>query len=129
MAIVQKENSDRWAYDISTHIISKGETYDIDAINQSIENILTTVIGERIFNISFGSNLILRVFETASVKMGESLLDDISKTIQLWDDRIKVIDSEMRLNISQDTNSAIIEIPYRVKTTGLKSVFKKKIIN
>lgn len=129
MALNQKENSDRWAYDISNNVVSKGEIYDVDVINQSIENILMTLVGERIFNINYGSNLMLRVFDTASVKMGEDILNDIVKTIQQWEDRVKIIEGEMKMNIDPDTNSAVIEIPYRIRNTGLKSVFKKKIIN
>jgi phage baseplate assembly protein W len=127
--ILNSQNSDRWAYDISRNVVSKGEIYDVAVINQSIENILTTIPGERIFNLSFGSSLMLRVFEIASKKNGEELLNDVVKTIQFWDNRIKIIESEMRLVIDEDNNSALIEIPYRIKTSGLKGVFQKKIIN
>ena len=123
------ENSDRWAYDISKNVISKGEIYSVDVINQSIENILMTYVGERIFNLKFGSNLMLRVFEIASARMGDDLLNDTAKAIQRWDSRIQVIESDMKLTIDVDTHTALIEIPYRVKSTGLTSIFKKKIIN
>ena len=126
---VQRENSDRWAYDISQNVVSKGETYDVDVINQSIENILMTFVGERIFNISYGSNLMLRVFEIISIRSGEQILNDIVKTIQRWEDRIEIIESDMKLTIDVDRNGALIEIPYRIKNTELKSMFKKKIIN
>lgn len=127
--ITQREYSDSWAYDLSNNVVDKGEIFDVDVINQSIENILMTLIGERIFNISFGSNLMLRVFELASAQKGEQLLNDVSQTIKRWDDRIDIIDSEMKLEIDVDNNSAVIDIPYRIRNTGIKSRFKKKIIN
>ena len=78
---IPTENSDRWAYDISQNPISKGEIYDTDVINQSIENILMTTVGERIFNINYGSNLMYRVFEIASEKTGEKILDSLQYSI------------------------------------------------
>ena len=77
------ENVDRWAYDISQNVISKGEIYDVDVINQSIENILMTTIGERIFNINYGSNLMYKIFDLATITAGEKILVDIVNTIKL----------------------------------------------
>lgn len=127
--MIQPENSDRWAYDISQKVISKGEIYDVTVINQSIENILMTTLGERIFNITFGSNLMLKVFELATLEAGKNLLNEIVKTVERWEDRIKIDKTTMNMVIDVDNNSILIELPYSIKNSSLSSVFKKKIIN
>ena len=126
---IMNADSDRWAYDISQNVITKGEVYDVAVINQSIENILMTMVGERIFNITYGSNIMRRVFETITPQTGEQILNDIVAAIKRWDNRVRIIESEMHLTIDEDNNSALIEIPYQIISTGLVSTFKKKIVN
>jgi len=126
---IANANSDRWAYDISQNVITKGEIYDVDVINQSIENILMTMVGERIFNVTYGSNIILRVFESITPQSGEQILNDVVATIKRWENRISIIESDIHLTIDTDSNSALIEVPYRILNSGLTSTFKKKIVN
>jgi len=117
-----------YAYDISFNLISKGEVVNEGVLNQSIESILGTMIGERLFNLSFGSPLMLRVFEIGDTKAGNQLIDDIVKAIEMWDNRVSVIESQVRLNINSDNHSASISIPYIINATGLKGNFYKIII-
>jgi len=125
---VNREFADRWAYDISQNVISKGEIWDVDVLNQSIELILGTVYGERLFNTSFGCGLQLRIFESMTPEAGEDILNEIARQLKLWEDRIIVLEDEMRLNFNGDSNSITITIPYIIRDRNLRSVFKKKII-
>ena len=124
-----KQQSSNFAYDISKNVISKGEAIDIDAINQSIESILMTTYGERIFNLGFGSSLSLQVFEIQDQKSGEKLLNEIANSIRQWDDRVIIIEDKMQLIIDQNSNSMFLSIPYSVKNSNLKSIFQKKLIS
>jgi phage baseplate assembly protein W len=128
MATPIKQFTDRWAYDIAQDIYHKGEVHDEDVINQSIELILSTSYGERFFNPSFGSSLPYRLFDTMSVDFGEKILDDIVVAINRWEDRITIVEDQMRMVINPDQNSFNILIPYIVKKNGKVSYFKKKII-
>ena len=51
---------ENYAYDLSKHVTKNGDEKDESAINQSIENILLTNFGERVFRPNFGSNLLLQ---------------------------------------------------------------------
>lgn len=127
MAIRRK--IDRWAYDIDKNPIDQGEIWDVDVINQSIEMILGTMYGERLFNPGFGFGLQYRIFESMSSSKAESLLDEISTAIKRWEDRITLLESEMRIIANVDKNSVIIIIPYIINRVNIKSVFKKKLVS
>ena len=126
---IDKEYSSRWAYDISKRVIAKGEIFDTDVIDQSIEMILTTYPTERFFNPSFGSLLLARIFEVITDEDAEVLLDDVAEAIKTWEDRVFLIEKKMRIDFSPDDGFVILTIPYVVRRTGLKSTFQKKIIN
>lgn len=127
--ILNKEFSDNWAYDIDKNPIDQGEIWDADVINQSIEMILCTYPGERLFNPSFGIGIQYRIFNIASPAEAESLLDIIASALRVWEDRIIVVESQMRIIANVDAHSVIIVIPYTIKRNNIKSVFKKKLIS
>jgi len=124
-----KQLSDRWAYDIDKNPIDQGEIWDGDVLNQSIEMILTTNYGERLFNPSFGFGLQRRIFEIISPADAEDFLDEIATAIKTWEDRVTLVESQMRIIANVDSNSIILIIPYIIKRTSVKSVFKKKILS
>ena len=121
--------SERWAYDIDKNPIDQGEIWDVDCINQSIEMILGTMPGERLFNTPFGYGLQYRIFNIASPAEAESILDEIVEALARWEDRISVVTNQMRIIANVDAHSAIIIIPYIIKRNNIKSIFKKKIIS
>lgn len=121
-------NTQPYIYGISKKTFSKGQIIDSDVILQSIENIISTLFGERIFNLQFGCGVMLRVFEIISNKDGEQILNDISTAIKNWDDRVTVIESDMKLKIDKPNNTIFLSIPYIINKTKLKVVFNKKII-
>lgn len=129
MAIVPKQNSDRYAYDISDRVISKGEVYDDDSISQSISNILGTSYGDRVFNLTYGSSLGAKLFEIFDTRSGEDLLNKIVQEIYRYLSNQIIIDEDnMKMNIDRNNNSISLEIPFRVKKTAKKSIYKKKFI-
>lgn len=126
--VVDRKWVDAWAYDVKLDVIKGGEVYDIDVINQSIEMILGTLIGERLFNPGFGSNFQLNVFDTMNIETGAELLEDTVNAIKRWEDRVIVLESEVDLKLIPDQNTMILTIPYIVRDRNIRSEFKKQII-
>lgn len=122
-----KKYADDWAFDLEIQLRKSGEIKNVDVINQSIELILMTLPGERLFNPSFGSNFQLRLFDNMTEEFLERLLDDTVVAISRWEDRIIIIEPEVRLNINPDGNSAFLFIPYIIKERQLKAAFQRKI--
>lgn len=122
-----KKYADDWAFDLEIQLRKSGEIKNIDVINQSIELILMTLPGERLFNPTFGSNFQLRLFDNMDKHFLNRLLDDVVNAIRQWEDRITIIESEVRLRINPNGNSAFIMIPYIIKERQLKAAFQRKI--
>jgi phage baseplate assembly protein W len=128
MALNIYQYTNKWAYDLSLDMNRDGEINDVDVINQSIELILTTLRGERLFNPSFGSDFQLRIFDNIDNGFLEMLIDDTVNSIKKWETRITILESEVRLMVNPDQNSATITIPYIINGKSIKAEFNKKII-
>lgn len=119
--------SDVFAYDTSNDILSKGEIFDYDAINQSIENILSTGFGERLFNPFFGSSLSNMLFESMSNRFLSTTIDTLVKEIMVWEDRITIIKGESYFVANPDNNMVTLQITYIINRSRIKNTFKRKI--
>jgi len=127
MAISIEQSRRGFAYDISNNVISKGEIFDVDVINQSIQNILSTTKGERIFFPDYGSILSLVVFENVTATNGEQLLDQLLDDVERWEDRITIIRADALVDIDSNNNSMILEIPYFINDVNITSTFVRKV--
>lgn len=117
-----------FAYDLSNKIISKGEVFDYDAINNSIAAILMTSRGERLFLPTFGSDLPLIIFENFTNGMSESLVESIIDSIEKWEDRIKVDRENVSFIFREGQNVLEIYIPYIILRYQIKTFFARKIV-
>lgn len=122
-----KVSIDKWASDLDIDIIKNGEIFDVNVINRSIELILGTTYGERLFNPSFGCGLQLRLFEGITTTNAESILDEAIEAIKRWEDRILILQSSSKIILDMSNNSITLVIPYIIKKTGINSTFKKKV--
>jgi len=118
---------DRFAYDISKDIINEGEIWDVDVINQSIEMIIGTSYGERIFNLGFGSPIFSELFEGMTSTNSDKLVSGVIEAIETWEDRITILSSEVVLEVKND-NSYLLSIPYIINKNNIKSIFQKKLL-
>ena len=120
--------NEKWATDLSLDPFTNGEIYHEDVINQSIEVILSTLLGKRLFNLTFGSDFPRRIFDTLDSATSEKLLDDVVEAIKRWDNRLVIIDREVELTIDPDNNKALIVVPYIIPFIGKKAIFRRKIV-
>ena len=116
-----------FAYDIAKDVVSVGEVYDTDAIDQSIENIIATSFGERLFLPEFGSGLNFSIFENVNEQSAELLLDSIIQNILMIEKRITIDSKNCRLKISGNTNSLTLTIPYYINKRAIKNTFERRI--
>lgn len=121
------EFTNNWAYDLDVDVIKNGEINNEDVISRSIEMIISTQFGERLFNPSFGSGLQFRLFEGINEQNGETILDELIESIKRWEDRIVILENDAKIIINQEMNSIILVIPYINKYTGLTGEFKKRV--
>jgi len=122
-----KYYADEWAYDLSIDALHNDGIVNEDVINQSIEMILATPYSSRLFNNTFGSDFSLRIFDNMSPDFLKRVLDDTVESIKRWEDRIYIIENEVRLNVITDENSLELTIPYIIKERKILGIFSKKI--
>ena len=124
-----KLNSDKFAYDLSNDILSKGEIFDYDVINQSIENILSTSFGERLFNPYYGSSLGNLLFEGMNNNFlnGSSIIKKLIDEISIWENRVTFILNECFFTPDPNNNSVSLQLSYVVNKTQIRNTFKRKI--
>lgn len=125
---ITKNFKDNYAYDLDKNMLSKGEIKDDKAINQSIELLITTIFGERLFNPYIGSELTSYLFSPINSGAGEQILNSIIKTVQKYEKRVQLIQSQIKLNIDEDNNSMVLFLPYVIIKNNIVSVFEKKIL-
>lgn len=89
--------------------------YGTDAINQAIENVLTTEPFERLFNLEFFSPLYFLFFENS--ENAEEYIEKCIEKIELWIP-IKVDRSNVDVSISSDKHEVSFKIPW-ITTDGL----------
>ena len=116
-----------WAYDIPIRALSGPMIVNEDVINQSIEMILATPRGSRLFNINFGSDFSNRIFDNMDQNFMQKVMEDTIESIQRWEDRITVIQGGVKLRVNPETNSVRLTIPYIINDRQVKGEFSKII--
>lgn len=118
---------DNYAIDLSKKSLSISDVYDSQALLQSVENIILTIPGERVFQLDFGSPLMTTTFRNINEQNGERLLDAIIDAINKFEPRVRVISSKCVLQLIPSQNSLNIEIPFVVLKSGAYLEYNKKL--
>lgn len=116
-----------YAIDLSKNALTISDAYDSAAILQSIENILLTVPGERVFEPEFGSPLMSIVFRNITSESGERLLDSLIAAVNKYEPRITIISKDCRLNVNTKENSLSLSFPFIINKSLIKSTYTKKL--
>lgn len=116
-----------FALDLNKKVLTNVDAVDKDVIHQSLEAILLTGVGERVFE-DFGSFLQTILFHRLDENNAENLLDEIISTISRYENRITVISNSCALNISRQTQTMRLKIVYYINSDGAIGEFNKKIV-
>lgn len=85
---------------------------NFSAIKQSVENLITTVPGERFFNPNIGSRITDLLFEPLDFINANSVRSEIDYTIRAFEPRVQIVN--INVDINYDSNGYDIEIEYKV---------------
>lgn len=101
----------------------------VEAINNSIENILGTSYGERLFLPQFGSRIKSLLFENINATTAQSIYDALTDAIKDWEPRIEVIGSDSYIIPDEANNMYQIYLVYRILDVDLRGEFQVNISN
>lgn len=116
-----------FALDLNKKVLTNVDSVDKDVIHQSLEAILLTGVGERVFE-DFGSFLQTILFHRLDENNAENLLDEIISTISRYETRITISSELCALNISRQTHTIRLKIVYFINSDGAIGEFNKKIV-
>lgn len=120
--------SDPFAYDISKDCLTKGEVINEAVISLSIENILMTMNGERVFMPLFGSPLSRLIFDGFTKRKTEQLATEVLKAIEMFEDRIVIDKGNSEFTFDDNSGTLEISIPYVIIRERIASTFNKRVV-
>ena len=90
------------------------KSVNVDAVRTSIDNILGTTPGERVFLPNFAIGLRGLVFEPINNNLVNRLSNEIKDKIEAWDPRVQVVGVDFTED--SDANSVSVTINFRIKS-------------
>lgn len=102
--------------------------FDIGAINSSIENILGTQLGERVFLPDFGSRIQQLLFQPIDDITASDLRSETLRAIERWEPRVRIIDSDTFVEPLPDENRYVMNITYTIVATGNIGTFNRFLL-
>lgn len=104
--------------DISLSFAKHPVTNDIlilkneDAIKKSVSNIIRTSLGERFFNVNFGTRVNDYIFENTTQDLVFDVRDEIKDALENYEPRIKI--DRIDVNIPADSNELNVQVVYDI---------------
>lgn len=100
---------------------------DIDAIIDSIDNIIKTRVGERPFNRDFGSKIEDYLFKPLSFSIGRLILSELIACISRWEKRVEVI-ALSNVTLRPDTRSYEVILQLTIKGLNQNVELRRNLI-
>lgn len=92
---------------------------NIESVRTSIDNILGTTRGERVFLPEFAVGIKGMLFEPINPNLVNSLSNEIRSNIEIWDPRVIVVGVDFK----EDADNNYVEITVRFNIKGYAETF------
>jgi len=92
---------------------------NIDSVKTSIDNILGTSRGERVFLPEFAIGLRGMIFEPINPTLVNRLSNEIKESIETWDPRVTVVG----VDFTEDTDNNFVGVTLRFNIQGYAETF------
>ena len=92
---------------------------NVQAVMGSIDNIIRTSPGERVFLPQFALGLRSLVFEPVSSKLMTRFADQIKAAVEIWDPRVSVVG----VDFSTDPDNNFVSLTVRFNIVGYTQTF------
>lgn len=92
-----------------------GRVTDVSSVYQSIDNILKTRKGERVFQPKFGSDISALLFEPMDDITANSILSRLFEAIEVWEHRVIVDYGRSYIVPDVDNHTYNVFLTFRIK--------------
>jgi len=89
--------------------------YDVEAVYQSIEHILSTKPGERLFLPDFYAELESLLMEPIDDETSFKILDTILGAIEKWENRVYLLYAECQVTPKPDEHAYDVKLVFRIR--------------
>jgi len=86
-----------------------GKKFDVNAVKQSLKNVLMTQKGEKPFNPNYGSGIYDLLFEPMDYLVSSVMQKEIETTIENYEPRVELIDVQCEPNFDLEQYEIRIE--------------------
>lgn len=101
--------------------------YDVEAINEAIDNLITTQVGERVFNRKLGSRLAQILFEPMTDSIVQDTIMQIHQVMIKFEPRIKINLNSSSIKTDVDNHQVDVFLQYTIVSTNQLGAFSKTI--
>lgn len=109
-----------WAFPLA---VSNGKVVtatDVQAINRSIEIILSTAKGERLMRPDFGTDLHNYLFKPLTEINRARMATEVKSSLAAWEPRIRVLEINVKIRNGEPA-VAYIDISYQIRSSNTKA--------
>ena len=103
------------------------DSYDSDAINASILNIMLTIPGTIPFNYEFGAGLGLFIFEIGDQSEAKRFFGSVIEKVSVFEKRVTIDTTSVIVDIYSENQTVEVYIPYIINDTGIPGEFYKRL--
>ena len=103
------------------------DSYDSDAINASILNIILTIPGTIPFNYEFGAGLGLFIFEIGDQSEAKRFFGSVIEKVSVFEKRVTIDTTSVVIDIYSENQTVEVYIPYIINDTGIPGEFYKRL--
>jgi phage baseplate assembly protein W len=96
------------------------ELLDLDAIKQSIRNIIDWTPGERILNPEFGNQLWQYMYEPINSDTAGRIANSLMVSIETWEPRVSI--QSLSVIPKEDNNEYYVTLIYEIPSLGITGV-------
>lgn len=101
--------------ELDTSYFPVKKVQNVEAVKESIQNILRTMFGERFFNVEFGSGFSSALFEPLDKTTASTYKSSIVSAINRWEPRVEVNSARTRLFSNGNDGNVYLELSYYLR--------------
>ena len=118
-----------YSTDLALNIVKQGVVYDSDAIKQSITNIVLTYMGERLFNLEFGTNVYTMLFNIPNTQASiYAVKSHLISRVLAFETRISIFEDKSSVSFDPNSNELSVRLSFMINASAETDVWSNTLV-